>query len=115
MPVPASVVTIPEGENFRMLAPALSQKYTFPEASLARPLPNWICARTAGPLSPEECGAPATVWIVPVAAAITRIVYLMLSNSAMSPFTGLTAREPVPKVDRSEEHTSELQSLRHLV
>src|ERR1035441_5252895 len=88
VPFPAMVVITPL-ETLRILWSDVSAMYRLPAESMATPVGPFNWALVAGPLSPS--GVPVKPYVpFPATVVITPLV-------------------------RSEEHTSELQSLRHLV
>src|SRR5262245_16369875 len=95
-PLPATVLINPFGVTLRTRWLAASEMNRSPNVSTATPAGPESCAEAAGPPSPlkPNCPLPATVLI--------------------NPF-GVTLRTRWLGASRSEEHTSELQSLRHLV
>src|ERR1035441_10996817 len=74
------------------------------------------CGSTEKP-APKPASQPAAAPAPPTAAADTRPAIVCFGDSITAGF-GLDAGQSFPDLlqqDRSEEHTSELQSLRHLV
>src|SRR5437899_4887298 len=105
------------------LADTCTPSSFWPEADVIEPVSSWSAE---APLAAKPTTRPATL-----ASNFPRICVMMRSllQSFMGSFTALTARrrggwnrygshvrnDGFDLVRRSEEHTSELQSLRHLV
>src|SRR5262245_64347700 len=70
-------------------------------------LPRWI-----GSAAPEE---PFRAWRTEAMRARQVRDFLLLTSALAAAALVASAVGAVPKDERSEEHTSELQSLRHLV
>src|ERR1035438_10839114 len=66
------------------------------------------------PVPKLQLVAPVPIWRVPVLTVMPPDHALLVAVRVQVPAPSLV-KPPIPRVTRSEEHTSELQSLRHLV